>query len=139
MASVLEATLARGWYESRGVRHAITNPAAFRAEHGPLIRDSRGLMHKRGTLGPFEAFLARRRLEGEMNVTMFSAFCSCEKDRLESAIALLEDRLDKGEQIQKPLACLITLTRAIEHKFLRGRDKYTYETLRGSAGPRRTW
>lgn len=131
MTSVLEATIARGWYESRGVRHTVTNPAAFRAEHGPLIRDSRGLMHKRGTLVPFEAFLARRKLEGELNVTMFSAFCSCEKERMECAIALLEDRLNKGEQIHKPLACLIKLIRAIEHKFLRGRDKLTYETLRG--------
>jgi len=139
MESIVETTIARGWFESRGVRHTIDNADAFRKEQTPLIRESRAYMQKRGTLAPFEAFLSRRNLQSQLNITMFTAFCSCEKDRLESAIALLEDRMNNGEQIQKPLACLITLTRAIEHKFLRGRDKITYETLRGAATQRKRW
>ena len=144
MESVVENLIARGWFESRGVRYAIEDAHAFRATNAPLLRDNIDLLRKRGTYALLHAFMDRHRLFDALNMTMFSAFCSCEKERLELAIGIVEQRMRAGEHILHPLPLLIKLMRAIEHKFLKGRDKHTYDALQKThwnTQPRRvrTW
>jgi hypothetical protein len=144
MESVVENAIACGWFESRGVRYAIEDAQTFRAINEPLLRDNIALLHKRGTYALLNAFMDRHRLFDALNMTMFSAFCSCERERLELAIGIVEQRMRAGEHILHPLPLLIKLTRAIEHKFLKGRDKHTYDALQKThwnAQPRRvrTW
>ena len=143
METIVETLIARGWFESRGVRHIIDNPNAFRETQSPLLLSNILLLHKRGTYNVLDAFLKRRALYSEMNMTMFSAFCSCERERLIMAMAILEKRIACGECILHPLPCLIKLMRAIEHKFLYGQDKQTYLEMQWTRIPEprrtRTW
>lgn len=126
MESVVEKCIARGSFVSRGVVHVIRDARAFRSENAPVLHRNICYLRKRGTYEPLRDFIQRHNLADELNMTMFSAFCACEKFRLDMAIRILEARLRDGESIHNKLACLIKLTRAIEHNFLKGRDKMTY-------------
>ena len=126
MHYVVQNNIRNGFYTQCGVRKDINDPLCFYNTHSRLVKDSIHLLVKNKTYDVLNDFIDRHGLHNQFNVTMFSAFSPCNRQQVMAAVHILETRMRRGGHIAKPLACLISLLRAIEHGFLRGEDLTTY-------------